>query len=184
MAYPAKTDGSLILTAAMELVEEEGVEKLAIRPVAARLGLAPNALYRYYSSLAELQAALITESRSRVLDMMQRAAGRKTPVDAIRAMCDAYLRFSQEHPAIFSLTAKNTGNGQEWDAERLRNCSAFIDQVRRLYGDELAPQAAHALWAFLHGMIVLREAGALDKARFSATFKFGFDTWINAAPKR
>ena len=57
MPYPSKTDRNAILAVAMELVEKHGVDKLAIRSVAAELGLAPNALYRYFENLAALEAA-------------------------------------------------------------------------------------------------------------------------------
>ena len=48
MAYPLKTDRASFLSAALQQVESEGIENLAIRSVAAKLGLAPNAIYRYF----------------------------------------------------------------------------------------------------------------------------------------
>ena len=58
MAYPAKTDRESILAAALEQVESEGLENLAIRSLAGRLGLAPNALYRYFENLSDLELAV------------------------------------------------------------------------------------------------------------------------------
>ncbi len=94
MAYPAKTDRASILNAAMKQVENEGVESLAIRSVAFTLGLAPNALYRYFESLAALEAAVAEEARLQMLEFMQKAAGRKGPAESIRAISEAYLRFA------------------------------------------------------------------------------------------
>lgn len=69
MSYETGRDA--ILAAAVELVETEGVSKLAIRVVAARLCLAPNALYRYFENLTALEAAVAEEVRRQVLEAME-----------------------------------------------------------------------------------------------------------------
>jgi AcrR family transcriptional regulator len=57
--------------------------------VAATLGLAPNALYRYFANLAALASALADESRRRLLEVLQKAAGKKAPEQAIRSIAQA-----------------------------------------------------------------------------------------------
>ncbi|MBL6752476.1 MAG: TetR/AcrR family transcriptional regulator [Nevskia sp.] len=181
MPYPAKTDREAILAAAMQQVERHGAEKLAIRSVAAALGLAPNALYRYFASLAALEAALAEESRRRLLTVMQRAAERKRPAEAIRGICDAYVRFAREHPQIFSLTLKPSNNDGDENAVHLQSWRFVLEQVGRLYGDKRAPEAAVALWALLHGMTVLERAGVLSEMKPSSGLAFGLQMWIGGA---
>src|ERR1039457_4503614 len=96
MAYPAKTDRESILNAALEQVESEGLENLAIRSVAAKLELAPNALYRYFENLSALELAVAEEVRFQMLEVIQKVIGRKGPTESIRAISEAYLR-SEEH---------------------------------------------------------------------------------------
>src|ERR1039457_6726937 len=103
MAHPSKTDRDSILHAAMRQVESEGVDSLAIRSVASTLGLAPNALYRYFESLATLKAAVAEEARGQMLEVMQKAVGRKGPAESIRAISEGYLRFAHEQPQVFAL---------------------------------------------------------------------------------
>ena len=67
----------MILKSAMEQVSRDGISKLAVRRVAAALGLAPNALYRYFNNLGALVAALADESRRRLLQALQKVAGTK-----------------------------------------------------------------------------------------------------------
>src|ERR1700760_1397024 len=160
MAYPAKTDRDSILAAALEQVESEGLENLAIRSVAAKLQLAPNALYRYFESLSALELAVAEEVRFQMLEVMQKVVGRKGPTESIRAISEAYLNFAHQRPRVFALYLKNSDSPTPQCA---RNTEFFIEQVTRVYGEERAPMAAHALWAQLHGLAVLLGAGVLPR---------------------
>ncbi len=181
MAYPAKTDRDRVLAAAMRQVEEEGIENLAIRSVASALGLAPNALYRYFESLAALEAALAEEARLRMLEVMQKAAGRKGPAAAIHAISEAYLRFAHEQPRVFALYLKTSGNDPDGNPQCTRNTEFFLKQVTRVYGEAHAWEASHTLWSFLHGLAVLREAGVLGEVQLSNSCSFGLQMWIAGA---
>lgn len=184
MAYPAKTDRASILNAALKQVEDEGVESLAIRSVASMLGLAPNALYRYFESLAALEASVAEEARQQMLEVMQKAAGRKGPAETIRAISKAYLRFAFERPQVFALYLKTSGpdsNIPQCTPLCARNTEFFLQQVTRVYGETHALEASLALWASLQGLAVLREAGVLSAAQSSASLKFSLRMWISGA---
>ncbi len=184
MAYPTKTDRAAVLAAAMQQVEKEGAEKLAIRSVASALGLAPNALYHYFESLSALEAAVAEEARLRVLEVIRKAAGRKGPSASIRAICEAYLRFAYEQPRVFALYLKTSGAQSEYPQctpQCARNTEFFVEQVSRVYGEDRAMQASHVLWAFLHGLTILREAGVFTAAQSSTTLKFSLQMWMDGA---
>lgn len=180
MSHPAKTDRASILAAAMKQVEDEGVENLAIRSIASMLGLAPNALYRYFDSLAALEAAVAEEARLRMLGIMRKTAGRKGPAETIRAISEAYLRFAHEHPRVFALYLKTSGDYAE-NPQCGRNTEFFLEQVTRVYGEKGAWEASHALWASLHGLAVLREAGVLTKVQSANSLKYIVQMWIAGA---
>ena len=182
MAYPAKTDKASILAAALEVVESEGVEKLAIRSVAAKLHLAPNALYRYFESLSALHAALAEEARRQMLVAMRKAAGRMGPKEAIHAICAAYLRFAYERPRVFAMYLKTPGDTQK-SPQCTQNTEFFLEKVARVYKDDRAYEASHALWAYLHGLAVLREAGVLDAEQEGASLRFGLEMWVGEADR-
>jgi hypothetical protein len=55
MPYPSKTDRNSILLAAVEEISHSGIRHLSLRNLASLLGLAPTALYRYFSNRAELE---------------------------------------------------------------------------------------------------------------------------------
>jgi AcrR family transcriptional regulator len=184
MAYPAKTDRDSILQAAMKQVENDGIDSLAIRSVASTLGLAPNALYRYFESLAMLKAAVAEEARLRMLEVMQKAAGRKGPAESIRAISEAYLRFAHEQPRVFAIYLKTSdpdSNIPQCTPLCARNTEFFLEQVTRVYGEKRAWDASLALWATLHGLAVLRESGVLSGSQSSTSLKFSLKMWIEGA---
>jgi hypothetical protein len=82
---------------------------------------------------------------------------------------------------IFSLTLKPSDDSQYEDAAHLRSWQFVLGQVGRLYGEERAPEAALVLWAFLHGMTVLQQAGVFGKRKPESSFKVGLQMWIDAA---
>ncbi len=184
MPYPSKTDRQAILSIAMEQVAQDGIQKLAIRSVAAALGLAPNALYRYFSNLAALQAALADESRRRLLRALESAAGKKPPEEAIRSIARAYVRFAREHPQLFSLTLRPLLAETEDEGPHVQSWSFVLAHVARIYGEEKAPEAAITLWAFLHGITALEAARVFGERKPASSFEFGLRMWMRAASDR
>jgi len=178
MAYPAKTDRESILAAALEQVESEGVENLAIRSVAAKLNLAPNALYRYFENLSDLEFAVAEEVRFQMLEVMQKAIGGKDPSQSIRVIAETYLKFAKERPRAFALYLKISGLETPQCA---KNTEFFVEQVTRLYGKQRARMASHALWAQIHGLAVLLGAGVLPWGEAHARLEYSLKIWIDGA---
>lgn len=180
MAYPAKTDRACILAAAMEQIESSGGEPLAIRSAAARLGLAPNALYRYFESLAALEQAVAEEVRLQMFQLMQDAAEQGDPAETMRAIAGAYLRYAHERPHLFAYTLKPTGNGLP-SPQCVRSTAFIQEQVARLYGADRAMAATNALLSFLGGLAQSSNAGVLPVEQASTCFRFGLEAWIEDA---
>ncbi len=181
MARPTKTDRAAILATAMQQVVVLGANKVAIRSVAAELSLAPNAIYHYFASLAILQEALADESRRMLLERMKSAVGRKGSIEAIRAVAEAYVQFAREQPEVFSLTLEPSDAHEGEPAAHLQSWEFVLGQVGRVYGEKRAPEAALALWAFLHGFTVLQQAEVFGKLKPASSFAFGLQMWLDAA---
>jgi AcrR family transcriptional regulator len=182
MPYPSKTDRERILATAMDQVEQGGVGALAIRSVAAELGVAPNALYRYFSNLAALEGALAEESRRRLLDVLRKAAGKRSAEEAIRSIAQAYVRFAREQPKVFALTLLPPDTEAGLEPLHVEMWRFVLDHVAAIYGAERAPEAAVTLWAFLHGMTALEAAQILgERNKPASSFEFGLRMWLKAA---
>jgi AcrR family transcriptional regulator len=181
MAYPSKTDRQTILEASLHLVSKGGIENLAIRSVASELGLAPNALYRYFTNLASLRDALAEESRRLLLGKLQSAAQGESAEESVRRVAVAYVQFAREQPHIFSLTLLPSAADVGAAATHLQSWRFVVGQVAKLYGAGRAEKAAVALWAFLHGMTALEAAGVFGEEKPADGFDFGLAMWIRAA---
>jgi AcrR family transcriptional regulator len=183
MSYPSKTDRETILATAIGLVGKQGIDHLAVRSVAAALGLAPNALYRYFPSLAELKDALSEESRRQLLAALKDAAGDQKDIHSVRRVAVAYVQFAREQPNIFALTLLPSSLEDTENAVHRQSWRFVVDQVSSVYDERRSQEAAVALWAFLHGITVLEAARVFGTNKPSSGFEFGLEMWIHAGRK-
>ncbi|MEK6396994.1 MAG: TetR/AcrR family transcriptional regulator [Terriglobus sp.] len=186
MSYPTKTDRESILAAAIAEVESGDSEHLAIRSVAGRLGLAPNALYHYFDNLAALEEAVSESVRLQILEGMQKVAGKKGPAETLLAISWTYLQFAIEHPRLFSYTLKPSITGRQ-TLQCARSSEFFFRQVVRLYGEKRASVATQSILAYLRGLAASRHAEMLSYEQIRSSFKFGMQIWIadaQASPKK
>jgi AcrR family transcriptional regulator len=181
MAFPSKTDRAQILAAAMEQLEREGMQKLSLRSLASSLGLVPNALYRYFADRSHLEAAVVSQVTIAVHGALVKAAGRKQPEPAIRAMARAYLSFAKDRRFLYEAWVKPCPDTSESLAAHDALWSFVAGQVARIAGEDQAPEAATALWAFLHGFVELQAAGVFHHGKPQSSFEWGLNAWFDAA---
>ncbi len=182
MPYPSKTDRHAILAAAIQQLAHHGVRDMSLRQLAVTLGLAPNALYRYFADRAALEQALTTESARQLHMALSRAAGTRPPAEAIRHMAFAYLRFAREHRHLYEMLLLPGTPLEEGDVAVHEQLWAFVvDRVARVVSAARAGEAAVALWAFLHGMAVLEAARVFGKEKPFSGFEFGLNAWLATA---
>jgi len=180
MPYPSKTDRETILAAAMEQAAKKGLDRLSLRSLAASLGLAPNALYRYFADKAHLESAISAEAANRLHQMLVTACGRRGPVQALQHMARAYLHFARTNRFLYEIFMACRAKSTEDYAAHERLWAFVVTQVAQLTGNKKAPEAAVALWAFLHGFAALDGAGAIGEEKPASSFEFGLKAWIVA----
>src|SRR5260370_24714225 len=84
MPYVSKTDKQAILSAALQQVARDGIRSMSLRCIADSLGLAPNALYRYFADRAALEAAMCVVGERQLDSVLKRASGAEGPRLALR----------------------------------------------------------------------------------------------------
>ncbi|MBB5057790.1 AcrR family transcriptional regulator [Granulicella aggregans] len=181
MAFPSKTDRAQILAAAMEQLEREGMQRLSLRSLAASLGLATNALYRYFEDRSHLEAALVAQITLKMRETLVKAAGRKQPEAAVRAMARAYLKFAHERRFLYEAWIKPCTHTQESQIAHESLWGFVAGLVAQIAGETRAPEAATALWAFLHGFVELEAAGVFQQGKPLSSFEWGLTAWLDAA---
>jgi AcrR family transcriptional regulator len=93
---------SRILTAAADLIREEGYEKLTIRKVADRIEYSPMALYNHFSDKDAILKELAEEGLAKFLSA---APGRSSlsPLDELRRYMLGYIHFAIKNPEEYRL---------------------------------------------------------------------------------
>jgi AcrR family transcriptional regulator len=179
MPYPSKTDRQTILSAAVKELAHGGIRDLSLRNIAAPLGLAPNAIYRYFLDRRALEAALANEAARQLELALRKAAEGCEPVTAIREMSSAYIKFARHNRHLYEVMMSL--HAPEHDATSHRSLWAFtVEQVQRIAGSDRAAQSSVALWAFLHGAVALEAAQVLGGIKPASGLEFGFEAWLMA----
>ena len=183
MPYPSKTDRQTILSAAVKDLAHGDIRDLSLRNLAASLGLAPTAIYRYFSDRSALEAALANEAARQLELALRKAADGCEPITTIREMSSAYIKFARDNRHLYEVMMSL--HAPEHDATFRQSLWTFtVEQVQRIAGSDRAAQASVALWAFLHGAVALEAAEVLGESKPASGLGFGLDAWFMAVTMR
>lgn len=158
-----------ILTAARELLEQEGPEGLSMRRIADRLGIRAPSIYKHLRDKRALEAALISSGFEEVAVLFEAAvAGAPEPLVALGA---AYRDFARRHPHLYRLmTDRPLPREQLTPGVEERAARPVVEAVG---GD---PDTARAAWAFAHGMVILELNGRFPSdADLDAAWRRGLE---------
>lgn len=93
-----------ILAAARGLFLKEGVERVTIRAICARVGVTAPALYRHFKDKREIITGICNETFGRLLESFRRIrAEEKEPLAALKQMMERYVRFALAHQEEYRL---------------------------------------------------------------------------------
>ncbi len=160
----------LILDAARNIIETEGLAGLSAREIARRIGYSPGTIYNMYQNLDDVvlhvEAGVLDGLEARLAAVLTRAAG----PDALPELAQAYLAFTQEKPKLWNLLFEHhLPAGVElptWYQQKLEGLLARVEQsLAPLFpaGHEVDRQrAARVLWAGVHGITSLSTADKLS----------------------
>jgi len=94
----------LILDAARQVFEAEGLDGASLRAIAAAAGYTPAALYFHFDCKEAIYAEVLAASLANLGDAVRRATGRgKTPADRLRAAAMAFFRYYADNPRDLDL---------------------------------------------------------------------------------
>lgn len=163
----------MALTAAEQIVLENGYESLSARKVASAIGYTVGTLYLVFENLDDL----VLQVNARTLDrlherMAESQANSGDAREYILALGQAYIRFANEDPhrwaMVFDHRLSDDRTVPPWYQEKITRMFALVEQGL----EPLAPQrsqqeitqAAAALWGGVHGICILALTGKLGIA--------------------
>ena len=164
-----------IITAAGEILEEEGPDGLTMRAIAERLGIRAPSLYKHISDKRELEVALIADAFTQQAEVFAKvmAAGGDTAM----AIATAYREWGLSHRHLYRLM-----NDQRLPREDLPDGleDQAISTVLGAFGDDR--DVARAAWAFAHGMVMLELADRLPPhADIDRAWRIGIEGIVSKA---
>lgn len=147
-----------LLAAAREILESQGKDALSLRAIAERAGVAPGTVYYHYADKAALLAGLAVDGFRQLTEAMRAAYARRGEDSGLRSTGEAFLAFVREKPALYQLMyeARDAGRRKEVaeaEAESFAvSCSAIMSDFVDVFPEEVARQAAEAIWAWGRGI--------------------------------
>ena len=160
-----------ILAGARRLLDGRGIDALTMRAVADEIGYSTGAIYEYFKSKDELCEALFFQGAEGLAGRMDRAIA-DLPLgsnlrDRIAASGRAYREFALEYPDLYLLIFTSSAPSEPPSTNMLAKTDSFqtlLELVEEgIEGGELhhddAVSVASALWAFVHGFVMLELTG-------------------------
>lgn len=152
-----------ILDTTEELLLEAGGEAFGVRALAARCGYTAPTIYHYFGDKDGLIDALLEERFARLLAEVRTVPQGDDPLDNLRGMLHAYLRFAAANPTFYRVILTSRRNGPDRLPPGVESAVEVMMQpwedLRAAGRLDVEPQAAsQSLWGLIHGLTVLRVA--------------------------
>jgi AcrR family transcriptional regulator len=159
-----------VVSAARELIEDEGLEAVSFRRLAQRLGVTAPALYAYVSDKDDLLRSVTANEVKELIGRLKRPEGEE-PIDSLRRFCHVYIDYAVSHPELY----KTMFQFPPWDADAQRTSFGVpvtLAQMAVAYGAVvealdrglLRPEhpllVALTMWTALHGLAEVLRLGA------------------------
>lgn len=157
-----------ILRAALDVFANEGYQHLSIRKLAEKIEYSPTAIYLHFKDKAELFECVCEQTFVQLSAIFEAIVGRsRTPLDALRASCRAYVDFGLKHPDQYTVAFLLDSGQRLAPAEVLSKfptAMTAFEQLRAgvtacmLAGNfaEADPEiVSQIIWAGLHGITAL-----------------------------
>lgn len=159
---------------ATRLFAERGVEGVTLRALARELGCSPMTPYRYFRNKEEIFLAVRCQAFRRFGARVERAARRRRdPVERLRGLCAAYVRFALDEPhayrIMFQLDQPEGPPPPELEEVTYASWLPLLRTLEeaveggRLLGNPTT--LAHLCWVQVHGAVTLHLAGKLILGR-------------------
>ena len=156
-----------LVAAGFALARAQGPDTLAVRALAAEVGVTPNAVYRHFAALEHLRAAVGQRAREELARRMADAATSDVDAasDADRArehlvrMGWAYVGFAREEPQLFATAFRPNSIPPDRpdDPDGWTVASGVLDEMvaTGAMSPELREVATWFVWSIGHGLASL-----------------------------
>lgn len=157
-----------MIDTAERVIIADGVDRLTARKLAGELGIAVGTTYNVFRQMDDLISEVNARTLSRLANEVERVdlTGADREV-VLMEFADKYIGFVSENPnlwaALFAGTLDLGSEVQKKNTVQVHKLFGFLeDALRPLFpagADADIAQSARALWAAVHGMLMLTSGG-------------------------
>ncbi len=150
-----------IISCALDIAEEGGLEAVTARAVASRLGASSKVIFGCFESMGELQNEAAAAAYQKYLDE-QRALCESGEYPVYKAAGMAYIRFAKGHPRLFKILFMEKKPPDEPD--KIEEMNRFTDIVSHNVGitRDDAYMFHLEMWVYVHGIAAMIATGYLN----------------------
>lgn len=162
----------LIASTARKLAESDGWDSVTTRRLSTEIEYSQPVLYKHFSGMEDITAAVAIEGFAEVADALARArAGSNGPADALRRIAHAYIDFARENPALYEAMFTRSTTLRFAVADTPPELSAAFAELREavaaIAGGRDVDTLTEVFWAALHGLTDLSRSRRLRPAQDS-----------------
>lgn len=161
MSPRAGLNAELVLQAAWEIADTQGIAAVTLSSVAQKLGVRSPSLYNHVSSLDELRRMLAAQVLNQLHERIVAAIDGLNGEAAIRAFASTYINYALEHPGLYE--GAQIASDQR-DHEVTRAGGAIVDLTLQLLShyslnEKEALYSVRGLRSLVHGYASLERLG-------------------------
>jgi AcrR family transcriptional regulator len=173
-----KNTADCIARVALAILEEEGPEAVSMRRVASAVGITPMAIYHHFPDREALLNTVTDREFAKLLSHMQAHPLNGSLENRVIAVMEGYVDYSFKQPRVFDYVFSHVRSDarkypQDFRARRSPTLNPIADMLagemeKGLLKQDDVWEVAFALWAHIHGYVMLYRAGriALSEKEF------------------
>ncbi len=150
-----------IISCALDIAEEGGLEAVTARAVASRLEASSKVIFGCFESMGELQNEVVAAAYQKYLNEQTRLCeSGEYPVYKASGM--AYIRFARSHPKLFKILFMEISPPDE--PQKLDELNRFAGMVSHNVGIDVddARMFHLEMWVYVHGIATMIATGYLN----------------------
>ena len=161
-----------IARVALAILEKKGPEAVSMRRVAQAVGITPMAIYHHFPNRESLLNTITDREFAKLLSHIQAHPLNGTIGNRIAAVMEGYLDYAFTQPRVFDYVFSRVRPDarkfpQDFRARRSPTLNPIADMLagemqKGLLKKDDVWEVAFALWAHVHGYIMLYRGGRID----------------------
>ncbi|WP_339314720.1 WHG domain-containing protein [Paenibacillus sp. FSL R10-2734] len=166
MSPRAGLDSRMLVIAAGEIADHEGIEAVTLAALANKLGVRSPSLYNHINGLQDLRTQLAIYGLGELSTTMVNAAKGLNGDAAVQAMGHAYVNFARSRPGLYETTLRAPEKENTELEAAGDHILRLIIHVMKDYqlGEEGEIHAVRGLRSILHGFASLEQKGGFGMA--------------------